>query len=213
MRPRTYNFTRSFVETIDLNSTSPPTGWTAVENGLTRSQPFKISDLPDYAEFQALFSQYRLLAVKQEFFFADTASVNVQKTTVGTVYNNSGNKQIMMYTCPNSVGANNAASLTEQFFMQSQCVKKRLCLNSSGFPIKVYTKLKQLSSVFSAELGNKDYAKSKPRFVSTGEVQTEHYGIDMRLQRVDGEEFSFGGSVYPKVKIVTKVYLQTRQVK
>lgn len=211
MRPRTYNFTRSFVETIDLNSTTPPTGWTAVESGLTRSQPFSLSDLPDNTEFAALFAQYRLLAVKQEYYFCDTASVNIEKSSGG--YNNSGNKQIMMYTCPNAVGASNAALLTEGYFMQSQCVKKRLCLNAKAAPVKVYTRLKQLSAIFSAELGNTDYAKRHPGFLSTNEKQAEHYGIDMRLQRVDGKDFSFGGSNYPTVKIVTKVYLQTRQVK
>lgn len=208
MRPRTYNFTRSFVETINLNSTTPPSGWTAVENGLTRSQPFQLSDLPDNAEFSALFAQYRLLAVKQEFYFCDTASVNV-----GPPANNPGNKQIMMYTSPNSVGAANASTLTEGYFMQSQCVKKRLCLNAMARPIKVYTRLKQLSAVYSGELGNTDYAKRHPGFISTNETQTLHYGLDMRLQRVDGENFSTGGSIYPTVKIVTKVYLQTRQVK
>ena len=209
MRPRTYNFTRSFVETIALNSSTPPTGWTAVSNGLTRSQPFQLTNLPDNAEFVALFAQYRLCAVKQEYFFADTASVNV----VDGGAEQSGNKQIMMYTIPNSVGQDNAAALNENYFMQSQCTKKRLCLNAGARPIKIYTKLKQLTRIYSSEVGNQDFSKQRPRFVSTNEPNAQHYGIDMRLQRVDGQPFSFGGTNYPTVKIVTKVYLQCRQVK
>lgn len=209
MRPRTYYFTRSFVETLDLNGTTPPTGWTAVANGLCRSQPFDLSLLPQNSEFINLFAQYRLLAVKQEYYFCDTASVNF---TDGT-YNNSGNKQILMYTNPNAVGVNNVGNLTEDFFMQSQSCKKRTCLHANGKPIRLYTKLKQLTDVYSGEIGNTDYVKSYPKFVSTTEPRCQHYGIDVRLQRVDNQAFSFGGSVYPKVKIITKIYLQCRQVK
>ncbi len=221
MRPSTYNFTRSFVETINLNSTSPPTGWTVVENGLCRSQPFDISQLPNYSEFSNLFMQYRLKAVKQEYYFSDTGSVNHYSQThfkpsvdsAATSYNNSGNKQIMMYTNPNAVGVNNTSSLTEGFFMESQVAKKRLCLKPNPRPITIYAKLHQLTDVYSSELGSTDYAKSRPKFISTGETKTQHYGIDVRLQRIDGQEFSFEGSVYPSVKIITKIYLQCRQVK
>lgn len=210
MRPRTYNFTRSFVENVSLNTNSPPTGWTAVENGLVRSQAFDITLLPDNTEFTSLFAQYRLMAVKQEFYFAATSSGTTVNPSDGMI--NVGNRQIMMYMNPNPVGQNNASSLTENFFMQSQVCKKRLCLNSVGRPVNFYKRLNQLSAVFSNELGVTDYAKIRPKFVSTAETQTQHYGFDTRIQRVDGNGFSTGGDEYPTVKIVTKVYLQCRQV-
>jgi hypothetical protein len=208
LRPRTYNFTRQFVENIQLNPGSIPTGWSFVGNGMVRSQEFRISQLPNYTEFTSLFAQYRILAVKQEYYFTDTGSVNVVEGSV----NNSGGKQILMYINPNAVGAANAASLTEDFFMQSQCAKKRLCLHASGRPVKIYTKLKQLSQIYSNEVLNTDYAKIRPKFLSTGEVNAEHYGLDMRLERVDGQPFSTGGNIYPYMKIITKLYLQCRQV-
>lgn len=201
MRPRSYFFNRSFVETVVLNSTAAPDGWTSVDQGLVRSQPFKLSDLPQYTEFVNMFAQYRLLAVSQEYFFSNTSSDNLN------------NQQIIMYTSPNAQGVANTANLNEAFFMQSQCSKKRLCLTTTGRPVKVYTKLRQLSRIFSGELGNQDFIKVKPKFVSTTEPEAQHYGIDVRLQRVDGQNFSTGSSSYPSVKIVTKVYLQTRQVK
>lgn len=209
LRPRTYNFTRQFVENIELNPASPPSGWSFVGNGMVRSQEFSLALLPNYTEFTALFAQYRLLAVKQEYYFTDTGSININTTTG---YNNSGGKQILMYINPNAIGSANAASLSEDFFMQSQCAKKRLCLHASGRPVKIYTKLKQLSQIYSNEVLNTDYVKIRPKFISTNEVNAEHYGLDMRLERVDGEEFSHGGSEYPHVKIITKLYLQTRQV-
>lgn len=209
MRPRTYNFVRSFVETVSLNSTTPPAGWLAVDQGLVRSQPFSLSMLPQYSEFQTLFAQYRIMAVKQEYYFSD----NVSGSVVDGTNVNSANKQIIMYTTPNAQGVNNAANLTENFFMQSQCCKKRLCLNTQARPVKVYTKLKQLSRIYSGELGNQDFIKVSPKFVSTTEAEAQHYGLDMRIQRVDGNNFSTGGSNYPSVKIITKMYMQTRQVK
>lgn len=209
MRPKTYTFCRSFVENVDLNSVTPPSNWTAVESGLVRSQPFALTDLPNYTEFTNLFQQYRLMAVKQEFYFGDTASVNLV-TSGGQL--NPGNRQIMLYSNPNPVGRANTNNLTEGFFLQSQSSKKRICIHSSGRPVRLYSKLKQLSKVFADEDGNTDYAKSYPKFVSTNEVNTEHYGIDTRIARVDGNNFSYGGTVYPVVKIFTKVWLQCRQV-
>lgn len=208
LRPRTYNFTRSFAETIELNNTTPPLGWTSVDNGLVRSQPFKLADLPNYLEFVNLFSQYRLLAVKQEMYFSNTNSVN---NVIGT-QSDLGNKQIIMYCNPNMVGYDNTSLLTEQFFLESQSSKKKLCLNAIGRPVKIYSKVKQLVKVFSDELDNTDYSKAYPKFVSTGDINTEHYGLDMRLARIDGNIFSTGGNNYPSVKIITKVYLQCRQV-
>lgn len=209
LRPRTYNFTRQFVENIQLNPSSPPTGWSFVGNGMVRSMEFSLAQLPNYTEFTSLFAQYRILAVKQEYYFTDTASVNIENTSG---YNNTGGKQILMYINPNAIGSANASSLTEDFFMQSQCAKKRLCLRASGRPVKIYTKLKQLSQIYSNEVLNTDYVKIRPKFISTNEVNAEHYGLDMRLERVDGNEFSHGGDEYPHVKIITKLYLQCRQV-
>lgn len=208
MRPRTYNFTRSMIDQIQLNSTEPPAGWTRNGNAIVQSRGFKLSDLPNYTEFTQLFSQYRILAIKQEYYFTDTGSINV---AVGT-NNNVGAKQIMLWANPNAVGKNNTSALTEGFFLQSQVSKKRLCLHASGRPIKLYTKCKQLSEIFSDEEGNTDYAKSYPKFVSTGEPDTEHYGLDIRLGRLDENVFSHDGSNYPTCKIITKVYLQCRQV-
>lgn len=164
--------------------------------------------LPNYAEFKALFAQYRLMAISQEYYFSDTGSVNISDGT----YNNTGGKQILMHINPNAVGKDNALLLTEQFFLESQVAKKKVCLNGNGYPVKFYSKLTQLSQVYANELAVTDYAKQRPKFVSTAEDNTEHYGQDIRLERVDGQPFSTGGTVYPRVKIITKVYLQCRQV-
>lgn len=207
LKPKTYQFTRSFVDQIKLrNGLNVPTGWTQIpdDHGIVQSRGFKLSDLPNWEEFKNLFSQYRIMAVSQEYYFADTGSINTDTSL--------GQKQIMLYANPNSVGADNAANLTEGYYLQSQTTKKRLCLHSSGRPVKLYMKVNQLTGVFSDETGNTDYARCRPKFVSTSEPNTEHYGLDLRLARIDGSDFSTGGDVYPSCKIITKVYLQCRQV-
>lgn len=217
LRPRNYFFQRSFVENVVLNPSAGnvPPGWQVVNNGYVRSQPFKLSDLPQYNEFVNMFAQYRILAVKQDYYFSDTNSGVGGQAPTQTM----GSRQLMLYSVPNSQGTNNLANMTEDFFMQSQCSKKRLCLNTMGKPVGLYHKLKQLSRVFSGELGNQDFVKIKPKFVSTAETEAEHYGLDVRIQRVDNKEFSFGSSApqadyaYPTVKIITKLYIQCRQVK
>ena len=120
LQPSTYNFTRSYVENLQLNTSLPPLGWAAVGNGLVRSQSFTLQLLPNFSEFQNLFVQYRLLAVSQEYYFSDTASTNVGTTPNST----QGSKQILMYINPNAVGRDNQLLLTEQFFLESQVAKK-----------------------------------------------------------------------------------------
>lgn len=211
MRPRTYNFTRSMVQTVVLNNDdqTETTGWkkTIGEYSMSKQWTFKLEDLPNYSEFVNLYEQYRIMAIKQEYYFSDSVASSV---AVGNNVNSS-NKQIIMMSTPNSTGNNH--TLNENYFMQSQCAKKKLCLNTMGYPVKVYTKLKQLSRIFSSEEGNQDFIKVSPKFISTNEPKALHYGVDMRLARVDGGEFSLGGSNYPSVKIITKFYMQFRQVK
>ena len=215
LRPRNYFFQRSFVENVVLNPAAVPADWQVVDNGYCRSQPFKLSDLPQYQEFTNMFAQYRILAVKQDYYFSDTVSTNTGSAPTQTL----GSRQLMLYSVPNAQGTNNVANMTEGFFMQSQSAKKRLCLNTLGKPVGLYHKCKQLSRIFSGELGNQDFIKIKPKFVSTAETEAQHYGLDVRIQRVDNNAFSHGSSApqadyaYPTVKIITKLYIQCRQVK
>lgn len=209
MRPRVYNFTRSFVETIPLvnNADSPsiPSGWSVTADaGMVKAQAFNLAQLPDYSEFTNLYAQYRIMAVKTTMYFSNTGS-NAGDNTLS-------NKQILLYMAPNRNGISNTTKpLTEEHFLQTQATKKKLCLNSNGRPISVYMKLNQLNEVFSGTV-NTDYTAVKPKFLSTTETGAPHYGLDFRFQRVDNGQFSDGASVYPQVKMIHKVYLQCRQV-
>lgn len=207
MRPRTYNFTRKDVQTIELvapdSGTPPATNWFLEDNGMCTNRTFSLNQVPNFSEFTNLFTQYKINAVKQTFYFSNTNS------DAGLA---AADRQVIMYAVPNRSGTSTAgAPLTEEFFMENSATKQRLCLNTNGRPISLYTKLDQLNEVYGGP-GLTDFVRCRPRFINTAENSLPHVGLQMRFQRVDNQPFSTGGATFPKMKIVTKYYFQTRQV-
>jgi len=207
MRPRTYNFTRKEVQTIELvapgSGTDPATNWYLVDNGMCTNRTFSLNQVPNSSEFTNLFTQYRINAVKQTFFFSNTNS---------DASSNIANRQIIMYAVPNRSGtSSDEAALTEQFFMENSATKQKLCLNTNGRPISIYTKLDQLNKVYGGP-GVTNYVRSRPKFINTNENALPHVGVQLRFQRVDNKPFSDLGTLFPQMKVVTKYYFQTRQV-
>ena len=79
-------------------------------------------------------------------------------------------------------------STAEAIILNTQASKKRLALNG-GKPLKYYMKLNQLGEIYNTTV-NTDYVVSRARYVSTEEVNTKHYGMEMYLNRVDGTTLS-----------------------
>lgn len=202
--PLTYKFRQTFADTIQLNGSSPPTGWSANGNALVKQMIFALSDLPNYTRFTNMFAQYRLVAVKTEMMFSNNVSDVLDTTT-----SDSGNRQIVVYTMPNRVGA--PETLTEDAFLQTQAHQHKLALSTTGKPLTYVQHLSQLASTYQSGV-NTDYAKRKPLFISTQEYNTGHYGLDIRIQRIDGEEFSKSTATYPVCKILHTVFFECRQV-
>lgn len=202
--PLTYKFKQSFVDNVILNTAAPPTGWTANGNGLVIQQIFNLTDISTYTRFTNLFSQYRILTAKTEMIFGNTVSDITDPAATSA-----GNRQLIVYTMPNRIGA--AETLTEEAFLQTQSSTKSLALRTDGQSVTRVTPLSQLNSVFGNAV-NTDYAKTSPRFISSAEPTTPHYGLDIRIQRVDGQDFSFGSASYPFVKLIHTLYFEMRQV-
>lgn len=193
------------VETIELINAAgqtPPANWSiTADGGLVRRFSWDLANLSDPTDFTNLFSSYRLTHVEMTFFFSNTGSDAGGETL--------SNRQIIMYACPNRNGRQDQI-LSEQFMLDNQTTLKKLCYNDNATPVTVSLPLNQLSERFAG--ATSDYGIGKPAFVSTGETGTAHYGVDIRLQRVDNNPFSTGGAVYPTCKIVTKVHLECKQV-
>lgn len=199
MRASIYQFKRSMTETLQLDNTNVPSGWSADGNAIYKQFVFTLDQLPNYTEFTALFASYKNCAVKQEIYFSNTNSVDT-------------NSRLLLYYDNNPQGETKV--LTESHYLQTQTSRKRLVATTSRAPIKFYTKLKQLNVVYHQMTPTPlvDYTMQYPRYISTSEPTTPHYGINMRIQRVDNQPFGTDLSHFQFVKIITTVYVTCKRV-
>lgn len=144
---------------------------------------FKLSDLSDLTDF-ALFRRYKINAVNVQLAFSNTSAD-------ANGYNFNNNYQLQIYTAGNRSGRTDE-EIDEPMMLNIQASKKRLCLNG-GKPLNFYMRTNQLSETY-ASATNTDYVVARPRYVSTGETGCEHYGLNMFINRVDGQAFGTGGS-------------------
>ncbi len=200
MRPAIYRFKRSFQHTFALN-TPVPEGWTADGNGFYRQFIFYLSQVTDHTDFTNLFTEYKITGAAIKMYFSSTNS-----GVSGTVFDNT---QILMRTIPWSSGRTQV--VTDDLLLSSQTTKRKLCLNTNGRPVNVFMRLNQLGEVYHS-VANSDYVMAKPRFISTDEVSTPHYGVNMRLDRVDGQAFTSGLTSDQYVRLETILYIQCKQV-
>ena len=205
--PSVYFFKRSITEIVELNTQTPPDGWLVSGNSLYKQFQYSLRDLNDYGDFTSLFNQYKICGVKMTFFFTQTNTGPIQHSDTPPHAVNS-NSQIIMFIGPNGVGA--SETLDRDYFMDSQAVKRRLCLNG-GRPISVYRRMRQLSNIYQSVTGT-DYAMARPRWISTVETSTPHYGMNCMLERVDGEVFANDAVNYQKMRVEATYYVACRQV-
>ncbi len=185
LRQSTYMFKRRLTSVVNLNDTNNG-GWTTITGGggMFKQWVFKLSDLADTTDFSSLFRRYKINAVKVQLAFSNTGSD-------ANGYNFNNNYQLQIYTAQNRSGRTDE-ELTEAEFMNIQASKKRLCLNG-GKPLNFYMRTNQLTETYASAV-NTDYAVTRPRYVSTGETGCEHYGLNMFINRVDGQAFGTGGA-------------------
>ncbi len=204
LRPAVYPFKRLISTTIGLNTSAPPEGWSVSGNNLYRNWGFFLAQLLDYTEFTNLFKYYKLKGVRVQIYFSNTNSNSRDGTSAP-------NQQILCWMDTNRDGADVSQSGLEQTYLNSQTAKKKLCLNTTGRPLDVYMPLKQQNMIYGG-VGNTDYTTSSPKWVSTTEPATPHYGYKMMLQRVDGQSFTSGLINSQYCKIIQTVYFQCRKV-
>lgn len=199
MRASIYQFKRQKTEVITLDNTSVPTGWTANGNAIYKQFVFTLDQLPNYTEFTALFASYKVCAVKQEIYFSNTNSIDT-------------NSRLLLYYDNNPQGE--SKTLTEQYYLESQTSRKKLVATTSRAPIKFYTKVKQLSVLYhqTSPTPLTDYGMVYPKYISTSEPTTPHYGINMRIQRVDNSPFGTQLTNFQHMKINTTLYISCKRV-
>lgn len=207
-----YFFKRRTTEVVALADTTLEHNWNvSSDNGVWKSWTFNLNQLSSKTDFTNLFKQYKICAVQLELSFNNTQS-NITGNVQGTT-NVAPGSQLQVYTIPNRIGhsrTNPLYPLTEQIVLDTQSCKKRLALNG-GKPLKFYMKVNQLGMVYH-DTANTDYVAAKSKFVSTSETGTEHYGLEMYINRVDGQTLSSNISNEQSVRITTTYYLACRGV-
>lgn len=212
MRPQTFRFKRSYQEIRDMSGSSAD-GWTSSGNGLYKQFIYQLNMLPGNTDFINLFARYKLTSVSIKMYFSQTVSDTFQEpVTSGT---GGGPKfassQLIMRIAPNPNGASTA--LPEQYFLETASTKTRLCLNTLGKPLSVYSPLFTLSETYKSSLPTGTaYSAQKPRYISTLEPDVPHYGLNCRLDRADGQPMSTSMYNYQKVRIIHTLYFQCQQV-
>lgn len=202
LRAVSFRFKRQFQEIVYLQN--PVTNWTPEAKGLYRQFVYALNELPGYTDFTALFASYRLTGVKVDMYFSNTGSTTMQEG------NYVANSQILLRTAPWPNGQTQA--LTEDQMLETSSTKTQLALKNNGRPCTSFTKLRQLSNTYQAALTPPDYVMVRPKWIATTEVATPHYGLNVRLDRVDGQDFTTGFENGQFMRIIHTVYLETRQV-
>ena len=204
MAPRVLNFKRCFSQDLALNTQAPPGGWTALtvaDQALAINYVFSMNQIPDYQNFTNLFDSYRIVGTRIQGYLSFNTITPAQQS------------QTMLFYCRDHMGQTLATDLSEDWFNQRPRSRKRVLTNTTGKPsIDIYMPLTQLANTYQS-VTNNDYTMKRPRFISTNEVNTPHYGFNLRIARVDGNNWTTGTqNQYPTLKLFTTVYFQCRGI-
>lgn len=117
------------------------------------------------------------------------------------------NSQLLVRMAPNQRGSNDL--LGNSYWQQIQAKKYKLAING-GRPLDVYMPLKQPNTLQSST--GTAPALISPKFIASNIGNVVHYGLNLSIERVDGQGFTSGFGNTQKVKLITTIYLQTRGV-
>lgn len=192
-----YFFTRHTTEVRASLATASSGQWHTSANETSWYQSFQLNDLNDYTDYTNLFSAYRINAVQVTLIPQATEIAQAVSATTASLFS-----QLVVYVVPNHLGRySTAANITEDIALDTQAVKIRRWVN--GKNLKLYTKLNQLAAVYNSPTN--DYAKVKPKLISTDEIDTPHYGMSLLFVNQNG-----GTLPAIPVKIITKYFLEFR---
>ena len=202
LRQKVHSFKRDLEETLILSNTVPPEGWTLDGNfRVYRNLAWALGSVGDNTDFSNLFRQYRVKGARMRFFFSNTEATSGPSQI-------SSNSQLMVRMAPNMRGEQE--TLDNQYWFSIQAKKYKLGLNG-GKPIDIYMPLKQRNEVAGSS-GTTQYSMVRPKYVSTSAANVPHYGMNIAIERVDGQAFTSGITNNQYVKVITTLYFEMRGV-
>jgi len=199
-RPKVYPFSRNAEHLLALDNVSG--GWISTLDGaVVKTFNFTLAQLgTKYTDFTNLFSQYKLnMAIVK--FYPSSSQVVISTGPSGT-------QNMIITIWPNTHGVPIDATFTHAQLLEIQ--RKKTFMFPLNRPTSVKMYLKQLSNTYVGTSGAYvDYTTTRPRYLSTGEINTPHYGMNVHIRKMDGTTF---GTNAPRLLIREKVYLTCKQV-
>jgi hypothetical protein len=204
LRPKVHKFKRDIEETLILAGNVAPEGWTLDGNfRCYKNLAWALASVGESTDFQNLFRQYRIKGARMRFYFSNTESSQTGAT------NQYSNSQLMVRMAPNQRG--DGETLDNAYWQSIQAKKYKLALNG-GKPLDVYMPLKQKNELFGSASVTTQYSMMRPKYVSTVASNVSHYGLNIAIERVDGQSFTTGSNNTQSCKIITTLYFEMRGV-
>ncbi len=211
-------FTREDQKWGSLRSFQTNFGWTATNEalpapqgspvpGLVKTLVFQMSNLPGIADdIPKLFKVYRLNAVKVTFIPATTTTLAT--STTGDLARNTA---LLIRIKKNQDGLLLDANNRVEMWNQNQAVKRIVLPFNKKFSI--YMKVNQLSYKYRGPPpALPGYGITKPTWVTTDDREVDHYGMDVRIDTVNGDAIDTVFTTAPDYTIFTKYYFQCKGV-
>lgn len=203
-----HSFKQSFEQVIGLNTTAPPSGWSANGNNLYRSLVFKLTDIQQHGEFTDLFAMYKLKGVRMQMYFSNNSAESMETTAGGTTI--SPNQQMLVWTDRNT--GTSAFTGTTDEMLNSQTAKKKLALRTDGRPLDIYMPVRVMNTIEQDSSFVRPAPAPKSTWIGTDYPSVEHYGLNMMIQRVDGQTFTTSINNSQYARIIYTLYFSTKKV-
>lgn len=206
MRPKVYKFKRDIEETLALSSGTAPEGWTFDGNSrIYKNMGFALAQIGDVTDFTNLYRQYKINGARIRLYFSTTASTMNQVASSGSNYSNS---QLLVRMAPNQKGE--VETLDSAYWQSIQAKKYRLAING-GRPIDIYMPLRS-RNIVQTSTGTQS-VMGRPQFAPSENTSVLYEGINMAIDRIDGQGFSQGAyNNLQYVKVITTLYFECRGV-
>ena len=195
---------RSVSVYADIAAAASPAGWlrnpSVNPTQVMHDGVYQLNQVPDHANFQALYESYRINAVKVELLPGGTV-VTPQLSTQAQV-------NLQTYTFYDPSGNYAGLMPSEAALLEKQSAKRRSLLAGGTSSLKVYSKLRQANVTLKDSLITYSYTQQKPKWISTSDVLCKHYGPLVVL-------CSYDGLALPAIplRVVTTYYLEFKGVK
>lgn len=180
------------------------------DGGIVGRIRLRMTNILNNGDFTNLFKEYKFNYLKLTFIPAG----NVAQTHVTDRADapSLGNKNILIRTMLNRSNDVPTSSDSVENWNQIQAKKQWLLVQDK--PTTITMKLNQLTKIQSGDAAEySTHVITKPKYCSTNNTMVNHYGLTLRFDSLDGTHINAeNGDIWPKFRVISKVYFTCRGV-